>query len=288
MSQDPRPGISVFFPAYNDGGTIASMVIVTLQTLRQLADDFEVIVIHNGSTDYSPEVLSELERLYPNELRVIDYPHPLGYGGALRVGFASCTKDLIFYTDGDAQYDPRELANLLAALTPGVDMVNGYKIVRSDPLHRIIIGRAYHWGVKLLFGLRLKDVDCDFRLMRRTVIDRISLKSNTGVICVELMKKVQDAGFKVAQIPVHHYHRAYGGSQFFNIPRIYRSLHGLLGLWIELVLWRRLGRPAAGHAQPAALGLPETMAPPPRHPLPTLSHQGRGDSFTSSEPAEGP
>lgn len=253
-----KPSISVFFPAYNDGGTIASMVISAMQTVRQLTEDYEVIVVHNGSTDYSREVLTELQQIYPIELRVIDYPHPLGYGGALRVGFASSTKELIFYTDGDAQYDPRELADLLSALGPGVDMVNGYKIVRSDPFHRIIIGRTYHWGVKLLFGLRLKDVDCDFRLLRRNIFSKVTLKSNSGIICVELMKKVQDAGFTIAQVPVHHYHRAYGGSQFFNFPRIYRSLRSLLGLWWELVLLKRLGRAPAQPATAEPLGLPET------------------------------
>jgi glycosyltransferase involved in cell wall biosynthesis len=120
-----KPSVSVFFPAYNDGGTIASMVITALQTLREVSDDYEVLIVHNGSTDYTPDVLTELARLYPDELRVIDYPHPLGYGGALRVGFASCTKDLIFYTDGDAQNDPRELKSLLQALSPRVDVVNG-------------------------------------------------------------------------------------------------------------------------------------------------------------------
>jgi len=253
-----RPSISAFFPAYNDGGTIASMVITALQALREVADDYEVLVVHNGSTDYTPEVLQELQRVYPDELKVIDYPHPLGYGGALRVGFASCTKDLVFYTDGDAQYDPRELRSLLAAFAPGVDVVNGYKMGRSDPMHRVIIGRAYHWGVKVMFGLRLRDVDCDFRLMRRTVFDHLLLKSNSGVICVELMKKIQDAGFVIAQVPVHHYHRAYGGSQFFNFRRIYRSLRGLLGLWNELVLLKRLGKSPAEVGQAPALGLPET------------------------------
>lgn len=247
---DPRPSISVFFPAYNDGGTIASMVISAIQTVRQLTHDYEVIVVHNGSTDYTREVLAELQQLYSTELRVMDYAQPLGYGGALRAGFAACVKELIFYTDGDAQYDARELALLLPALGDGVDMVNGYKISRSDPLHRIIIGKLYHWGVKRLFGLRLRDVDCDFRLIRRGVFDKVKLESNSGVICVELMKKVQEAGFVVVEVPVHHYHRAYGTSQFFNVPRVFRALLGLAKLWWELVLRKRLTRMGLVRSRP--------------------------------------
>jgi len=240
-NERPRPSISAFYPAYNDGGTIASMVVATVATLRQLTDEFEVIVVNDGSSDHTELVLDELQAKYP-ELRVIHHPHNKGYGGALRSGFAAATKELIFYTDGDAQYDPRELALLLSRLTDGVDLVNGYKIERSDPLHRIIIGRIYQWGVKLLFGLRLKDVDCDFRLMRRAIFDKVTLESDSGVICVELMKKVQDAGFVLAEVPVHHFHRAYGRSQFFNFPRIRRTLFNLARLWWELVYTKRKER----------------------------------------------
>jgi glycosyltransferase involved in cell wall biosynthesis len=136
-----RHGISVFFPAYNDGGTIPSMVLTALMTLRELADDFEVIVVNDGSADYTAAVLEELASRYP-ELRVIHHEQNRGYGGALRTGFGSATKDLIFYTDGDAQYDPREMTRLYEVWSDEVDFVNGYKISRSDPLHRIIIGRS--------------------------------------------------------------------------------------------------------------------------------------------------
>jgi glycosyltransferase involved in cell wall biosynthesis len=235
------PSISAFFPAYNDGGTIPSMILTALMTLRQLTDDYEVIVVNDGSADYTADVLEELAARYP-ELRLIHHQRNRGYGGALRTGFSSATKDLIFYTDGDAQYDPRELARLYEAWGDEVDFVNGYKISRSDPLHRIIIGRVYHWTVKLAFGLRVRDVDCDFRLMRRTIFDQVHLRSDSGVICVELVKKVQDAGFRIAEVPVHHYHRAYGKSQFFNLGRIWRTGKQLWALWWELRWPQLIGR----------------------------------------------
>ena len=116
-----RPSISAFFPAYNDGGTIGSLVVTTLNTLAELTDDYEVIVVENGSTDYTVEVLEELAQQY-EQLRVLTHREALGYGGALRVGFASASKELIFYTDGDAQYDPRELKLLLPAHAAAVSM----------------------------------------------------------------------------------------------------------------------------------------------------------------------
>ncbi len=244
-----QPSLSVFFPAYNDSGTIASLVIGALKAAGRLTPDFEVLVVNDGSRDATPEIADELARLCP-QVRVIHHPVNRGYGGALRSGFAEATKDYVFYTDGDAQYDPSEMADLWASLGPGVDMVNGYKISRSDPLHRIIIGRVYHYTVKFLFGLKVRDVDCDFRLMKRSIFDRVRLEKNSGVICLEMMKKIQDAGFGIAEVPVHHYHRAYGKSQFFNFPRIARTAVDVLKLWWALVVRRehRAGQPAGAPA----------------------------------------
>jgi len=234
-----RPiGLSIFFPAYNDSGTIASLVITARQTAQKLTTDYEIIIVNDGSADATADIADELARTYA-EVRVVHHPNNRGYGGALRSGFGAALKELIFYTDGDAQYDPAELEILWPRMTAGVDLVNGYKISRSDPLHRIVIGRVYHYTVKWLFGLPVRDVDCDFRLMRRSIFERVHLTHNSGVICLEMMKKITDAGFAVAEVPVHHYHRAYGKSQFFNFKRLARTAVDVAKLWLQLAV---LGR----------------------------------------------
>src|SRR2546425_2546037 len=136
-----RPeGLSVFFPAYNDSGTIASMVIRAVHAASEITPEYEVVVVDDGSTDATAQIADELARTYPH-VRVVHHPKNRGYGGALQTGFRSATKEFIFYTDGDAQYDPAELEALWEQMSDGVDLVDGYKISRSDPLHRIVIGR---------------------------------------------------------------------------------------------------------------------------------------------------
>lgn len=235
--EGPEKGLSVFFPAYNDSGTIASLVITALGSARKLTPDYEVIVVNDGSADKTADILDELARTYP-EVRIVHHERNRGYGGALRTGFATATRDLIFYTDGDAQYDPAEMELLWRRFDDSVDVVNGYKISRSDPLHRIVIGRLYHHTVKVLFGLGVRDVDCDFRMMRRTIFDKVRLEKDSGVICLEMMKKITDAGFRIAEVPVHHYHRAYGKSQFFNFRRLFRTGVDVFKLWFALVVRR--------------------------------------------------
>ena len=247
-----KPGLSVFFPAYNDSGTIASLVITALRTARTLTDDFEIIIVNDGSADGTAEIANELARTYA-EVRVVHHDSNRGYGGALRTGFTAATRDLVFYTDGDAQYDPAEMAVLWEAFDDTVDLVNGYKISRSDPLHRIVIGRVYHHTVKVLFGLRVSDVDCDFRLMRRSIFDRVMLEKNSGVICLEMMKKIQDAGYRISEVPVHHYHRAHGRSQFFNFRRLFKTGVDVMKLWYALVVRKEHARGQAPASSTAAV-----------------------------------
>ncbi len=232
------PSVSVFYPCYNDWGTIGSMVMLTMATAERLGLDYEITVVDDGSGEHTLALLDEIERKYP-AIRVIRHARNRGYGGALRTGFASATREWVFYTDGDAQYDVRELALLLEHAGDDVDVVQGYKITRHDPIHRRIIGRIYHWIVKIAFGLRLRDVDCDFRLMRTALFDRIELVSDSGVICAEMMTKLQRAGARVVEVPVHHFERHHGKSQFFNYARIARVAWQLTGLWLRLVVLRK-------------------------------------------------
>jgi glycosyltransferase involved in cell wall biosynthesis len=211
------------------------MVMAAIRALRRETDDYEIIVVNDGSRDRTPILLDELSR-HCRELRVIHHGSNRGYGGALRSGFAAATKEWVFYTDGDWQYDPLELSLLADALRPGVDIINGYKLERHDPVYRKFIGQAYNQLVRLAFGIRLRDVDCDFRLIRRSLFERVPLESDSGTICVEMVKKFEDAGCVFSEVPVHHYWRPYGRSQFFNWWRLVRVARQLAILWWKLVV----------------------------------------------------
>jgi glycosyltransferase involved in cell wall biosynthesis len=244
--------ISAFFPAYNDAGSIEKLVHATALLLPWLSEDFEIVVVDDGSTDATAELLGRLQRQYPS-LKVIHHGVNRGYGAALITGFANCSKDLIFYTDGDGQYDVGELPELLEALDDDVEMVTGYKIQRSDPGYRILTGRIYRDLVRIMFGLKVKDVDCDFRLFRRRILERIQLTCDSGVICVELIKKCRLRGYRIVEIPVHHYHRAFGQSQFFSPKHLSRVLVQLLVTWFKLVMKGQPFRSPAIPDQPYTL-----------------------------------
>ena len=233
-----KKSLSIFFPCYNDKGTIDSMVLKSKETAKTLTDDYEIIVIDDGSTDGSRDLLLELRDKVP-ELRLIFHEKNKGYGGVLKTGFKTALKDLVFYTDGDAQYDVKELPLLWERMDHDIDVVNGYKLKRSDPLHRIIIGEVYKGVMRFVFQLPIRDPDCDFRLIRRRVFDKIVLTRNSGTVIIELVKKIQQAGFTFAQVGVHHYERVYGTSQFFSFKRVAETLWQLIFLWVKLMLGRK-------------------------------------------------
>lgn len=225
--------LSIFFPAYNDQHTIGKLVEDAFEILPNIAKKFEVIVVNDGSTDNTGSVLKKLAKKYKN-FKVVTHEKNRGYGGALKSGFKAAKGDFVFYTDGDGQYDVKELLNLSEKMVDGVDLVNGYKIKRHDPLIRIVAGRLYSIGVRLLLGIRFADVDCDFRLFRRKIIQKISLTMDSGALCAEMLLKVQKSKGVIVSVPVHHYPRKFGSSQFFHLKRILRALRDDLYLWLKV------------------------------------------------------
>jgi glycosyltransferase involved in cell wall biosynthesis len=234
--------LSIFFPCYNDAGTIGSLVLLAFRVAEWLTDDYEVIVIDDMSTDNSRAILEGLQPRYPR-LKVVYHESNKGYGGALKTGIAAAGKEFVFYTDGDGQYDVLELVRLAERMNDGVDVVNGYKVNRADAWFRRLVGFIYNKTVRFAFGIKMRDIDCDFRLMRRTIFERVSLESDTGVICTEMMKKIQDQGYTVVDVPVHHFHRLYGASQFFTGTHLARSLWALAKYWRKI---RRSNKLAKG------------------------------------------
>jgi glycosyltransferase involved in cell wall biosynthesis len=230
------PSLSVFFPAYNDALSLPGLVRKTFATLEQHVADYEVVVVDDGSRDRTAEVLEELRREYHPWLRVVTHAHNRGYGGALRSGFAAAQKEFVFYTDGDGQYDVGELPRLLELVGPTTGLVNGYKLERHDPRHRVWIGSAYNFCARLLFRIRIRDIDCDYRLIRRALLARIRLTSTSGTICVELVRKLELSGCQVMETGVHHYPRLHGRSQFFRFRSLAVTLLQLLRLWVRLVI----------------------------------------------------
>jgi glycosyltransferase involved in cell wall biosynthesis len=222
--------VTACFPCFNDAMTIATMVRDVRGALVPLVDDLEIIVVDDGSADDSVAVLRKMQTEIP-ELKVVIHGTNRGYGMALISAFGAATKDWIFYTDGDGQYDATESALMIQAVRDDTDIVQGYKIGRGDNIGRRIIGRAYHHLVKTLFRLPVRDTDCDFRLFRRRLVIAHPLSSTSGVICVEMMHTFRSAGARFIEVPVHHYFRPHGRSQFFRLPQLTRAGLGLVSLW---------------------------------------------------------
>jgi len=231
-------GISVFFPCYNDSHSITQLVIDALETLKKITNKFEVIVVDDDSTDNSRNILRNLSDKYKH-LKVIYHEKNKGYGGVLQTGFNTAKYEWIFYTDGDGQYDVKELPLLIQLISNDIDFVNGIKISRKDPTYRIVAGSLYSFLIRWFFWIPIHDIDCDFRLIRKKILNKITLKSTSGSICVELVKKAQGAGARFQEVGIPHFERRFGNSQFFQPRRIFHTFYELFMLWVNLMILKK-------------------------------------------------
>jgi len=212
-----RKSLSVFFPAYDDGDSIGPLVANTFQVLEQHVSDYEVIVVNDGSRDHTGDVLRQLQHEYGSErFRIVTHPRNRGYGAALRSGFAAATKEFVFYTDGDGQYDVGQLPLLLAQAGSGAQWVNGFKSNRSDAMHRKWIGGLYNRVARRLFRIQLRDIDCDYRLIQRSLLNPGKFRSTSGTICIEIARQLERSGVRAVEVAVNHLPRQHGSSRFFR------------------------------------------------------------------------
>lgn len=226
--------ISAMFPCYNDRETITKLIDKVEEKLKKYTQNYEIIVVDDFSTDGAREILLEKAKENP-KLKVILHEKNMGYGATIVDGLKNAKYDYFFYTDGDGQYDPGEIEKLIKLLDEDTDLVNGYKITRNDPFYRIIIGKMYNTFMKFFFGIKLKDIDCDFRIIRKDIFKDETFFSKSGTICVEMIKKIELKNGKVKQVGVNHYEIEFGSSQFFNFKRLFFVFLYIIVLWYNLI-----------------------------------------------------
>lgn len=219
--------ISVTMPAYNEEANIGAMIEDVVRVMRQITDDFEIIVTNDGSKDRTGEVVRELAQKYP-QVRLVEHPTNLGYGAAVYDGFASATKELIFFTDSDRQFVLDEIHKLLPHIQEA-DMVVGYRAPRRDPWHRVLYGWGWSALVTLLFGYTARDIDCAFKLFKREIITNIGpqITSRGATFSAEWLVRTKRAGYKIVEVPVTHLPRTAGsqtGARLHVIKRAFKEL----------------------------------------------------------------
>jgi len=220
--------ISVFFPCYNEQENVARACEQALSVLEELGVDFEVIIVNDGSRDSTDQIAEKIAQSNPR-MRVIHHPKNLGYGAALRSGFKAASKELVFYTDGDGQFDIKELPALLP-LIEEYDIVSCFRLNRQDNFLRRIYGWCWTKLVCLIFGMRIRDINCAFKLYRRNVFDKLAISSTGALVDTEILIKAMIMGYSITQTGIHHYPRMEGSSTGANLPVILRAFKELFRL----------------------------------------------------------
>ena len=220
--------ISVFFPCYNEQENVARTVEKALEVMEKLNVDFEIIIVDDGSSDGTGQIADEIAGR-DKRIKVVHHHHNLGYGAALQSGFKTATKELVFYTDGDGQFDINEMPPLLS-LMEQYDIVSCYRLNRRDPIIRKMNGWCWTRLICLLFGLRIRDIDCAFKLYKREIFDKIELSSTGALIDAEILARAVRKDYRIIQKGVHHYPRTSGEQSGANIRVVLRTFIELFKL----------------------------------------------------------
>jgi glycosyltransferase involved in cell wall biosynthesis len=223
-----RPSLTVFYPCYNEEANVERTTEAALAACRRLSDDFEIIIVNDGSRDRTGAIADDLAARYDPVRAVHNHPN-LGYGGALQRGFREATKDWIFYTDGDGQFDFGEIEKLLPMLDE-FDIVSAYRLDRKDPLVRKVNAWCWTTLVNVLFGMRVRDIDCAFKIFPRKLFEQIEMWSMGALIDTEILAKATRLGYRIGQIGVHHYPRTAGQQTGANLKVILRAFKELFRL----------------------------------------------------------
>jgi glycosyltransferase involved in cell wall biosynthesis len=251
--------LSYFFPAHDEEANLAGLVAEALEALPTLAGRFEIVIVDDGSHDATPALADQLAAEHP-EVRVVHHRANLGYGAALRSGFAASSYGVLAFTDGDRQFRVADLGRLIDVLVGqsgdprAAEVVVGYRLRRADPLLRTVYARLYRLANRIWFGLRVRDVDCACKLFRRSALEGLAVESGGAFFSAELLIKLQAAGHPIAEVGVPHYPRVAGrptGAKPSVILRAVRDFWSLrLRLWLDRGGALRRGSPILGSARP--------------------------------------
>jgi glycosyltransferase involved in cell wall biosynthesis len=247
------PALSYFFPAHNEEANLRGLVDEALATLPTLADEFEILIVDDGSKDSTPAIADELAAAHPT-VRAVHHPTNLGYGAALRSGFAAARFAHLAFTDGDRQFHVADLGRLIERLQSGdADAVAGYRIRRADPLVRTVYARLYRLANRIFFGLRVRDVDCACKLFRRSALEGVAVESGGAFFSAELLIKLRALGRRIDEVGVPHYPRTAGSPTGAKPQVVFRAMRDFWAL--RLRLW-------AAPKQALARGTPILGGPP--------------------------
>ncbi|MGH7247888.1 MAG: glycosyltransferase family 2 protein [Pseudomonadota bacterium] len=231
------PGLSIFLPSHNEEANVERVVGGYLAELPNVADNYEVIVVNDGSRDRTGEVAGRLAAENPR-VKVVNHEVNRGYGGAVVSGIRAATMPYVMLSDGDGQFDPKDVEKL-AVFMPEFDVVVGRRVHRADHLIRRLNGNAWTILVRVVLGVTISDIDCGFKMFKREFLDGMELRAHGAMISTELMARLMGRGARIKEVEVRHLPRTAGEQSGASLPVVIRAFKELFILYAELRAERR-------------------------------------------------